>query len=128
MSRSSLSHFPAAIFRAVAEHSPHANRFSFRVKRMVLILILRANSGANLNSLSPSIYLRRFRPLFATAQSMASSKLGNPLKRLRFLVLRQATGLSAPRHQGLPGRTAEIMTKACARGQSSVMLRSIRGS
>jgi hypothetical protein len=37
--------------RAVAEHFPHANRCSFRVKKMVLILILRANSGANLNSL-----------------------------------------------------------------------------
>src|SRR5712691_7396197 len=37
--------------RAVAEHFPHANRSSLRVKEMVLILILRANSGANLNSL-----------------------------------------------------------------------------
>ena len=37
--------------RAVAEHFPHANRSSFRVKKMVLILIVRANSGANPNSL-----------------------------------------------------------------------------
>jgi hypothetical protein len=37
--------------RAVAEHFPHANRYSLRVKEMVQILILRANSGANLNSL-----------------------------------------------------------------------------
>jgi hypothetical protein len=56
MSRSSLSRFPdfpipVAIPRAVAEHFPHANRSSFRVEKMVLIMILRANSGANLNSL-----------------------------------------------------------------------------
>jgi hypothetical protein len=37
--------------RAVAEHFPYANRYSLRVKEMVLILIVRANSGANLNSL-----------------------------------------------------------------------------
>jgi hypothetical protein len=42
---------PVANRRAVAEHFPHANRFSFRVQKMVLILILRANSSANLNSL-----------------------------------------------------------------------------
>jgi hypothetical protein len=42
---------PVAFPRAVAEHFPHANRPSLRVKKMVLILILRANSGANLNSL-----------------------------------------------------------------------------
>src|SRR5258707_8750060 len=36
---------------AVAEHFPDANRCSLRVKEMILILILRANSGANLNSL-----------------------------------------------------------------------------
>jgi len=35
----------------VAEHFPYANRCSLRVKEMVLILIVRANSGANLNSL-----------------------------------------------------------------------------
>jgi hypothetical protein len=50
MSRSLLSQFPA-LSRAVAEHFPHANRPSFRVKKMVLILMLRANPGANLNSL-----------------------------------------------------------------------------
>jgi hypothetical protein len=37
--------------RVAAEHFPHANRRSFRVEKMVLILMLRANSGANLNSL-----------------------------------------------------------------------------
>jgi hypothetical protein len=51
MSRSSLSQFPARFPRAVAEHFPHANRSSFRVKKMVLILMLRANPGANPNSL-----------------------------------------------------------------------------
>jgi hypothetical protein len=51
MSRSLLSQFPVALPRAVAEHFPHANRSSFRVKKMVLILILKANSGANLISL-----------------------------------------------------------------------------
>jgi hypothetical protein len=38
MSRSSLSQFPGAIFRALTEHFPHANRPWFRVKKMVLIL------------------------------------------------------------------------------------------
>jgi hypothetical protein len=42
---------PVAFPCAVAEHFPHANRPSLRVKKMFLILILRANSGANLNSL-----------------------------------------------------------------------------
>jgi hypothetical protein len=51
MSRSSLSRIPGEIPRAVAAHFPHANRPSFRVKKMVLFLILRADSGANLNSL-----------------------------------------------------------------------------
>jgi hypothetical protein len=37
MSRSSLSYFPAAISRAVAEHFPHANRRSLRVKEMGLL-------------------------------------------------------------------------------------------
>jgi hypothetical protein len=37
MSRSSLSQFPGAISRAAAEHFPHANRFSLRVKKVVLI-------------------------------------------------------------------------------------------
>jgi hypothetical protein len=41
---------PVAIHRAVAEHFPHANRSSFRAKKIVLSLILRANSGANPNS------------------------------------------------------------------------------
>ena len=41
---------PAAVARAVAERFPHANRLSVRVKKMVSILMLRANSGANLNS------------------------------------------------------------------------------
>jgi hypothetical protein len=50
-----------------------------RVKKMALILMLRANSGANL--ILPWLdTLRRFRRLFATAQSSAVSKLGNPLK------------------------------------------------
>jgi hypothetical protein len=42
---------PGAIPRAVAEHFPHANRPSLRVEKMILILMLRANSGVNLNSL-----------------------------------------------------------------------------
>ena len=53
--------------RAVAEHVPHANSAPFRVEKMVLILIVRANSGANRNS--PVLSLRRFRRLFAAAQS-----------------------------------------------------------
>jgi hypothetical protein len=79
--------FPVAISRAVAEHFPHANRPSFRVEKMVLILTVRANYGANPNSLwlDP---LRRFRRLFAAAQSMASSKLSNLLKHMYFFVFR----------------------------------------
>jgi hypothetical protein len=68
MSRSSLSQFPGAIPRAVAEHFPHANRPSFRVEKITLILISKANSGADLNSLFGS----RFRRLFAVAQSTAA--------------------------------------------------------
>jgi hypothetical protein len=34
----------------VAERSPHANRWSARVRKMVWILVLKANSGANPNS------------------------------------------------------------------------------
>jgi hypothetical protein len=56
MSRSSLSQFPGAIPRAVAEHFPHANRPWFRAGKITLILILRANSGANLNSLFGSAF------------------------------------------------------------------------
>ena len=37
-------------------------------------------------------------------------------------------GANACPAQGLPGTTAEIMTKACASGQSSVIDRSIRAS
>jgi hypothetical protein len=87
-----LSQFPAAIVCAVAEHFPHAESRSLRVEKVLLILLLKANSGANLNSLWPPIHLRRFRPLFATAQSTAASKLANPLKSFGFLVLRQTVG------------------------------------
>jgi len=41
----------------VAEHFPYANRYSLRVKEMVLILIVRANSGT--------------RPGFALAEAAA---------------------------------------------------------
>jgi hypothetical protein len=37
--------------RAVAEHFPHAESSSLRVKKVLLILILKANPGANPNSL-----------------------------------------------------------------------------
>src|ERR1700686_3945857 len=58
------------------------------------------------------VSLRRFRRLFAAVQSTAASKLANPLTSQRFLVLRR-TGIPAPvAPQGLPGWTAEIMTKA----------------
>jgi hypothetical protein len=50
MSRSSLSRFPQVFARAVAERFPHANRRPVRVKKMVLILMLKANSGINPNS------------------------------------------------------------------------------
>jgi hypothetical protein len=92
MSRSSLSQFPAAI-------RPRGGRaFSSRGKLIASRresapdLLLKANSGANPNSLWPRSNLRRFRPLFAAAQSTAASKLANPLKNLGFLVLRQTAG------------------------------------
>jgi len=40
---------PAGLARMVAERFPHANRRSGRVRKMVSLLMLRANSGANLN-------------------------------------------------------------------------------
>ncbi|XIA68031.1 hypothetical protein ACFIOY_28260 [Bradyrhizobium sp. TZ2] len=40
---------PASFARTVAERFPHADRQSVRVRKMVSILLLRANSGANLN-------------------------------------------------------------------------------
>jgi hypothetical protein len=50
MSRSSLSRFPRRGRRAVAERLPDANEPSVRVNELVLILLVRANSGANPNS------------------------------------------------------------------------------
>src|ERR1700688_4019635 len=76
---------PGAIPRAVAEHFPHANRPSLRVEKMILILMLRANSGVNLNSLWLTVLRGGFRRLFASAQSTAASKLANPLTNQRFL-------------------------------------------
>jgi hypothetical protein len=81
---------PASFAHAVAERFPYANRPTVRVKKMVLILMLRANSGANLNLLWLDFTLRRFRRLFATAQSSAAPKLDNPLTNQRFLVFRDS--------------------------------------
>src|SRR6476620_9036279 len=68
---------------------------------------------------------RGFRRLFAGTQSTVASKLSNPLKDQTFLVLRPAPRHAARISYGLAASTAEMMTKACAIGQSSVMLRSI---
>src|ERR1700756_4037332 len=65
----------------------------------------------------------RFRRLFTGAQSTAALKLANPLTKHGFLVLREPAASPVPSRHGLAGLTAEIMTKACASGQSSVMLR-----
>jgi hypothetical protein len=78
MSRSSLFSISVAIQRVLAEHFLTRIAFSFRVEKMVLILVLRADPGANRKIRSGSIPAA-FRRLFATAQSMASSKLANPL-------------------------------------------------
>jgi hypothetical protein len=86
MSRSLLSQFPAAD-RAVAEYLPYANRPSLRVKKMVLFLILRANSGCKPELAPAEAAARGFRPLFAIAQSTVSSKLANPLNNRAFSVL-----------------------------------------
>jgi hypothetical protein len=91
MSRSSLSQFPAAIparwqsifltRKAIAsrrESAPDsAVESQFRRKPEFALA---------------SNHLRRFRPLFAAAQSTAASKLANPLKNIGFLVLRQTAG------------------------------------
>jgi hypothetical protein len=74
------------------------------------------------------VSLRRFRRLFAAVQSSASSKLSNPLINHRFLVLPWSAGANGRLPHHLAGTTAEIMTKACASGQSSVIERSIRAS
>jgi hypothetical protein len=62
---------------------------------MVLILLVRTNSGANPNSLwlDP---LRRFRRLFAAAQSTALSKTYNPLKYMDFWFFYGLAGRRCP--------------------------------
>jgi hypothetical protein len=79
MSRSSLSQFPSRL-RAVTEHFPHANRRSFRVKKMILILVFLSESRRK-PEFSP-LGGGRFRPLFAGAQSTPLRKLANPLTSL----------------------------------------------
>src|SRR3954453_18331454 len=49
--------------------------------------------------------LRRFRRLFAGAQSRAVSKTANPLRIKGFLVLSRPGRVGTPTHQDLPGRT-----------------------
>jgi hypothetical protein len=92
MSRSSLSQFSAAICRAAAEHFPHANRCSLRVKKVVLDSDVESQFRRKPEFAFALMQLRLFRPLFAAAQSTASSKLANPLKIFGFLVLRRAAG------------------------------------
>src|SRR5580698_1216178 len=109
----------------MAEHLPYANRPPFRVEEMADIDV-KANRGH-----TPEfalISLRRFRPCFATAQSKALSKVPNALIRRRFPASRAKPASARLAAQDLPAGTAEIMTKACASGQSSVMERSIRAS
>jgi hypothetical protein len=84
MSRSSLSQFPAPICRVAAEHFPHANRFSLRVKKMVLISDIESQFRRKPGFALARDNLRRFRPLFAAAQSTVSSKPANPLTNLDF--------------------------------------------
>jgi hypothetical protein len=77
--------------RAVAEQFPRGKLIASR-RESAPDSDLKANPGANPNSLWPRSNLRRFRPLFAAAQSTAPSKLANPLKSFGFLVLRQSAG------------------------------------
>jgi hypothetical protein len=72
--------------RAVAEHFPHANRRSLRVKKMILILIVRAQFRCKPEFALVRSNLRRFRRLFAAAQSTAAPKLANLLNKQGFLV------------------------------------------
>src|ERR1700692_3400475 len=97
MSRSSLSRFPDAKTRAVAEHFPHANRGSLRVKKMVLILIVRAQFRRKPEFALVRSNLRRFRRLFAAAQSTAASKHANPLIKRGFLVWAGGLAIAARR-------------------------------
>src|ERR1700761_7516186 len=64
--------------RAVTDHFPHANRVQLRVKKMGLITDI-GSEFRRKPELAPARSLRRFRRLFAEAQSTAASKLANPL-------------------------------------------------
>src|SRR3954452_17383372 len=83
MSRSSLSRFPADC-RAVAEHFPHADGCAHCVKKVFLKSDVESHSRYKAELSLGSIKLRRFRRLFAAAQSTELSKLPNPLTNIRF--------------------------------------------
>jgi hypothetical protein len=106
MSRSSLSQFPQGISskafpvqgwaRMLAERFPHANREVVRVKKMVLDTDIKGKFRRKTRIRPGSVVsVRRFRRLFAAAQSSASSKLSNPLINQRFLVLPRSPARTA---------------------------------
>src|SRR6185437_13818264 len=109
----SHSQFPSRLPRGDRTSSSREARPAFRVKEMIDTAV-KANRGHRPEF--ALISLRRFRRLFATAQSTTFTKLANPLIGRGFRVSRETSSGLRPMAQGLPGWTAEIMTKACARG------------
>jgi hypothetical protein len=89
MSRSLLSQFPTRRrSHAAAESPPHANSALLRdLRKSVLILIVKAESGATGIRLWWIKVVAGFRRLSAEAQQSTLSKLYNRLKLLLFLVL-----------------------------------------
>jgi hypothetical protein len=93
--------FSIPVALAAAEHFPHANRFSLRVKEMVLILDIDSEFRRKPEFALADGAARGFRRLFADVQSMAASKLANPLTNRGFLVF---PGSPATRPAGLTAR------------------------
>src|SRR5437763_928892 len=65
--------------------------------------MLRANPGTKLNSLLARLNLRRFRRLFAAAQSTELSKLPNPLTNIRFFSCDMRVPVDPPATSGFAG-------------------------
>jgi hypothetical protein len=86
---------------AAAEYAPHANSAPLRgFRESVLILIVKANPGANRNRLCRIELAGGFRRLFAQAQQTAPSKLHNSLKYHDFLVFTQSDPKPSGMSQG----------------------------
>jgi hypothetical protein len=83
------------------KYAPHANSAPLRgFRESVLILIVKANPGANRNRLCRIELAGGFRRLFAQAQQTAPSKLHNSLKYHDFLVFTQSDPKPSGMSQG----------------------------